>query len=202
MARALRILWRGSGNHSDAPESRAALNWMGTGLAGLVILAVILAAFFPAIETMLPARLPENSLAQVLGLSAALAGLSLGWLVPVRRLFGPLLPWIQQGFVIAGGVDNLLVRPAFAIAHLCNKLESRLYAMTLLTGRMTISIGRSVRFSDEQGIDGLIFSIVKGTLNLGSHARNLQNGLIHRELAITVVLTTVLLSATLIMLFI
>lgn len=202
MARALRILWRRSGTQGDVPGAGAALNWMGTGLAGLVTLAVILAAFFPTIETMLSARLPENSLAQILGLSAALAGLALGWRVPARRLFGFLLPWVQQGFVVAGGVDNLLVRPAFAIAHICEKLESRLYAAALFTGQMSISIARSVRFSDEQGIDGLIFSIVTSTLNLGRRARNLQSGLIHRELAITVVLTTALFSVLLIVLFI
>ncbi len=202
MARALRILWRNGVRQHPATKPTTALNWMGAGLAGLVTLAVILGAAFPTIESALAFHLPENRLAQILGLSAALSGLLLGGLIPARRLLGPLLPWAQRGFILAGGFDNLLVRPAFAIASACEKLEHQLYAMVLTVGQMASNIGRGVRFSDEHGIDGLIFSIVRGTVNLGSHARNLQSGLIHRELAITVVVTGLLFAVTFITLFI
>jgi len=194
MARALRILWRG-----EASENKiVGLNWMGTGLAGLVTLAVILGIAFPTIETALSSQLAESGLARILGLSAALSGLLLGWLMPAHRLLGPLLPWAQRSFAVAGGFDNLLVRPALAIATACEKLERRLYAMALQVGQITINIGRMVRFNDEQGIDGLIFSMVRRTLDLGHRARNLQSGLIHRELAITAVITGILFSITLI----
>ncbi len=195
MARALRILWRGEAK----PRAIAGLGWMAAGLAGLVSLAVILGLAFPSIERLLHARLPENPLfrflPEILGLSAALGGLALGWLLPVRRLLGPLLPWARTGFAIAGGFDNLLVRPAFAIAHRCEQLERALYAGVLAVGRFGTFIGRVARRSDEQGIDGLIFSLVRHTVDLGSRARRLQSGLIHRELAITVVGTAVIFAA-------
>ncbi len=185
MARALSILWHGDSQQRSMPG----LGWMGAGLAGLVILVIILGAAFPSIETLLRASLAEdeNSLAQILGLTAALAGLALGWFIPGQRLLGPLLPWAQRGFAIAGGIDNLVVRPAFAIARGCEKLERSLYTGVLAVGRLGLYVGRGARLGDERGIDGLIFALVRGTVNLGNRARTLQSGLIHREMAISVV---------------
>ncbi|HEX22765.1 MAG TPA: NADH-quinone oxidoreductase subunit L, partial [Chromatiales bacterium] len=202
MARALRILWHGSReNHKIV-----GLYWMGAGLAGLVTLAVILGVTFPAIETLLNIRLPENTPTrfppEIFGLGAAVGGLMLGWFVTARRLLGPLLPWAQQGFTIAGGFDNLMVRPAIAIARGCERLERILYAGVLAVGRLGLDIGRAVRRNDEQGIDGLIFSLVRNTVELGSRARSLQSGLIHREMAITVVGTVFILTALLLALLV
>ncbi len=202
VARALRILWQGKGKKHDI----AGLGWMAAGLAGLVTFAVILGTAFPSIETLLNTRLPENTLSgflpEILGLSAALGGLTLGWFVPVRRLLGSLLPWAQQGFVIAGGFENLMVRPAFAIAHGCEKLERALYAGVLAVGQLGLEIGRTVRRNDEQKIDRTIFSFVRGTVNLGEKARTLQSGLIHRELAISAVASATILAFTLIALLV
>ena len=192
MARALRILWRGEAK----PSVTAGLGWMGAGMGGLVTLAVVLGIAFPSIKTLLNAQLPENPIYQylpeILGLAAALSGLALGWLVPMRRLLGPLLPWSQRGFAIAGGFDRLMVQPAFALARACEKLERGLYAAVLAVGRSGLNIGRAVRRNDEQGIDGIIFSFVRATINLGSKARTLQSGLIHRELAISTVASAIL----------
>ncbi len=193
MARALHILWRGERQQRDI----AGLGWMGAGLAVLVTLAVILGVAFPSIETLLHGSMPESRLAQILGLSAALAGLTLGWFVPVRRLLGPLLPWAHQGFAIAGGFDTWVVRPAFAIARSCERLERGLYAGVLAVGQLGLTLGQVVRRSDDKGIDGLIFSLVRGTVELGGRARTLQSGLIHREMAITVVGTALILAALL-----
>ena len=194
MARALRILWRGK----SAGRPIAGLGWMAAGLAGLVILGAVLGAAFPSIETVLNARLPENTLAQILGLSAALGGLTLGWFIPGQRLLGGLLPWAQRGFAIAGGFDNWIVRPAFAMARACARLERVLNEGVLAVGRLGLSIGRMTRKGDDQGIDGLIYSLVRGTIRLGNNARALQSGLIHREMALTAVGTALILTALLI----
>lgn len=193
VARALRILWQGKGK----PHYIFGLGWMTAGLAGLVTFAVILGAAFPAIETLLNVHLPENKLSlflpEILGLSAALIGLTLGWLVSAKRLLGPLQNWAQQGFVIAGGFDNLMVRPALAIASQCEALERKLYEMVLATGRLGLTIGRAARRNDEQGIDKMIFSFVQGAINLGAKARTLQSGFIHKELAISTVTSVLIL---------
>ncbi len=191
MARALHILWRGK------PRRRpvTGLAWMAAGMAGLVTLAALLGAAFPSIESLLDTPLNEPLLAQLLGLAAALTGLALGWFIAIPRLLGALLPWAQRGFVIAGGMDNLMVRPAFAIARGCERLERILYDAVLGVGHLGMRIGRGTRFNDERGIDGMIFSLVRNTVSLGGQARRLQSGLIHREMAITVITTALILGA-------
>jgi len=198
MARALRILWQGE----RRIQRIEGLGWMGGGLAVLVALAVTLGAAFPSLEALLHQSPPENILAQVFGLGAALGGLALGWFIAVPRLLGPVLPWARRGFAIAGGFDAWMVRPALAVARRCERLERGLYNGVLAMGRFGLDIGRAVRHSDERGIDGLIFSMVRGTLELGNRARNLQSGLIHREMAITVVGTALILATLIIALLI
>jgi len=193
MARALRILWQKK-NHSQPVSG---LVWMGAGMAGLVTLAVILGVAFPAMESLLNTPLPDNTQAMfvpvMLGLGAALSGLLLGWFIPVSRLLGPLLPWSRRGFALAGGFDNLMVRPVLALARACEKLERLLYAGVLATGRAGLQLGRLARRNDEQGIDRIIFSFVRGTISLGGKARILQSGLIHKELAISMIVSAVFL---------
>lgn len=215
MARALRILWRGERQQRPI----AGLDWMGTGLAALVSLAVVLGLAFPSIEGLMANRLHESSTAQIAGVGAALTGLALGWFVGGQRLLGPLLSWAQQDFIIAGGMDAWVVRPVLAVAQACEQfenklyravlmlarpalvlarasrqLESRLYSAVLALGRLNCGIGRGVRMSDERGIDGLIFGLVRGSLALGAQVRTLQSGLIHRELAMSVLGTAVILA--------
>jgi len=198
MARALHILWRGEKQTREI----AGLQWMGAGLAVLVILAAILGFTFTTIETLLNNHLDESTLAQILGLSAALSGLALGWFIPAKRLLGPLRPWAQQSFAITGGFDVWLVKPAFAIARSCEQVERGLYATVLAIGRLGLRLGLAARFSDERGIDGLIFSLVNNTIELGNRARTLQSGLIHREMAITVVGTAFILVSALLALLV
>jgi len=198
MARALRILWQGSAQKKPL----SGLLWMGASLAGLVTLVIVLGATFAAIETSLAMPLAGNMMAAVLGLSATLSGLLLGWFIPVQTLMGPLFASAKQSFSIAGGFDNLCVRPAFAIANACEKLERRLYTAVLAVGQMGIRIGHVTRRSDEQGIDRFIFALVRHTIDFGNRARALQSGLIHKELAIATVVTAALFVVTLLALII
>jgi NADH-quinone oxidoreductase subunit L len=198
MARALHTLWRGEKQIGEI----AGLRWMSIGLAVLVTLAVILGFGFTSIESLLNNHLDETSLAQILGLTAALSGLALGWFIPAKHLLGPLQPWAQKGFEISGGFDAWMVKPAFAIARGCQHLEKILYSSVLAIGRYGIKIGQAARFSDERGIDKMIYSLVNNTIELGNRARRLQSGLIHREMAITVVVTMLILISTLLALLV
>ena len=189
MARALRILWQRPKEHNTLQKTLIGLTWMSAGLAGLVFFVVILGATFSAIESSLEMPLSANLMAEIFGLSAALTGLLLGWFIPSEKLLGPLRQHANQGFSIAGGFDNLCVRPAFIIAQACEKLEAQLYRGVLAIGQSGIYIGQLARLSDDKGIDRFIFSIVDRTVALGSHARRLQSGLIHREMAITAMVT-------------
>ena len=183
MGRALRVLWTGDPGDTPAP-----IPLMAAGMAVLVALAVLLGAVFAPLERMLGAEMAQAGLAApALGLAAALSGLALGWLVPVTGLLRGLLPWAERGFVVAGGMDALMVRPALAIATGCERLERRLYDAVLALGRASLSLGQSARRADRDAIDAAIFGLVDRTVILGARARRLQSGFIHRELAITAV---------------
>jgi NADH-quinone oxidoreductase subunit L len=208
MGRALRVLWIGDPGASPEP-----IPMMAAGMAALVALAVVLGTVFVPLEQLLDAEMAEAGLAApVLGLGAALSGLALGWFVPVARLLGGLLPMAQGGFVVAGGIDGLVLRPALAISAACEQLEQRilsivygightafglttfiaaverwLYSAVLAIGRANLSLGQSARRTDRDGIDAAIFGLVRRTIETGARARRLQSGFIHRELAITTV---------------
>jgi NADH-quinone oxidoreductase subunit L len=181
MGRALQVLWRGAAEPKTAP-----IPWMMAGMGVLAVLAAILGLGFGPLERLLGAEMPPPGLiAPLLGLSAALSGLALGWLVPPARLLGALLPLARDGFAMAGGMDGLMLRPALAIAATCERLEQRLYNLVLAIGRLNLSLGRASRASDERGIDRFIFALVRRTIEMGGRARRLQSGLIHREMALT-----------------
>jgi len=195
MARALHVLWDTEKQNESAEQynkcidSRTDLKWMGAGLSGLVLFVIFLGLTFSAIETSVDTKLSTSILAEVLGLTAAISGLLLGWFIPVKTLMGPLLEKANNGFSIAGGFDNLCVRPTYAIASACEKLERRLYNGVIAIGHFGMTVAHITRHSDEQGIDRFIFSVVRNTVELGGRARRLQSGLIHREMAITTVVT-------------
>jgi len=199
MARALATLWHRPSN-AAAPVATGGtgntdLRWMGWGMAALVALAAVLGAGFPALERLLNTEITTGTLALTLGLGAALGGLVLGWFVSSARLMGPLLHWAQDGFAIAGGMDNLVARPMLALARGCNAFETGLYETVLAVGRGAMRIGRATRQTDEAGIDGGIFAFVRATVATGTRARHLQSGLIHREMAITIVATGIIAAA-------
>ena len=220
MARALRLLWQGSGETGAVAGS----TWMRAGIWGLVIPAAALGLAFGPIEGILdlPTREAEGTGAVLLGLLAAVVGLALGWLVSAPRLLGPVYPWAQRGLAVGGGLTAGVGRPAMAVARGCEHLEGHLYAAVLGVGRGGLMIARGgerleqglysavlgfghinlavahlVRVGDERRIDGLIFALVSGVRALGARARTLQSGLIHHSLAISAVATAV----TLVILF-
>ncbi|MCF6326654.1 MAG: NADH-quinone oxidoreductase subunit L [Devosiaceae bacterium] len=224
MARAVGQLWRGSGEevkpnseNSNASSISPDMRWMGIGMAGPVFLAIVLGVTFVPLEEMLGKEPELSTLAMAFGLGAAVFGLLLGWFFKPKQLLGPLLGWAQNGFIIAGGMDNLVVRPAMAMARACNVVDQQLYnlalkignsmmsfargtnimdiglyAAVLAFGNSMMSLGRVTRFSDEKGIDGAIFGFASITFATGKLARLLQSGLIHRELALSIIATGIL----------
>ena len=209
VARALRLLWRGS---RDAEEEHVAgLTWMGAGLAGLAFLAAVLGFGVDPVGRLLGEHVPEDLVSLVLGLIAAGAGLLVGWGIPARRLLGPVHGTAQDGFRLSGGLDGLVVAPTVALARWSDALDRGIQAGVLGLGRAMLQVSRgsstvdaglhrgiedvggaaittaaATRTTDERGIDGLIERLVNGTRRLGSEARQLQTGLVHRELLLAV----------------
>ncbi len=182
IGRALRLLWRGDARG----EPVAGIRWMGAGLAGLAALAATLGLALPPLAHLIGAGLPEGVLAAILGLAAALAGLALGWFVPAGRLLGPLRGFAETGFRVGGGFDGLVARPTLALARAADAFDRGIHAGVLAVGQGALAVAAASRFTDDRGIDGLIAALVRGTRELGSRARTLQSGLVHKELLLAV----------------
>ena len=193
VARALRLLWRGETEAEPEDRRVAGAAWMGAGLATLVVLAVVLGAAVAPLGALLGAELPEFGLtallgvASVSGLAAAVSGLLVGWFVPAGRLLGPALGLAKKGFEIDGGFDGLVARPALALARASARFDDGVvHAAVRAVGRGGLAVAGATRLADERGIDGLIRALVRGTRVLGGRARELQSGLVHRELLLAV----------------
>ena len=209
MGRALKVLWSGT---AETPRDPVPL--MAVGMGVLVVLAATLGLAFKPLEEFLSAHLAEPGWAvPAMGLAVGLAGLALGWLLAPARLLGPLLAPARNGFPLAGGMDALVVHPALALARLCDRLdawiirrvvlgaivagaqalsrrieraEDRLLALVHAVGRLNLSLGQISLRTDRDTIDRAIFGLVDRTIALGTRARRLQSGFIHREMALTV----------------
>jgi NADH-quinone oxidoreductase subunit L len=166
---------------------------MGAGLASLAALAAVLGVAVAPLGVLLGAELPGFGLAALLGLAsvaglaAAVGGLLVGWFVPAGRLLGPALAPAAEGFRIAGGFDGLVARPALELARLSARFdEGVVHAAVRAVGRGGLVVALWTKLADERGIDGLIAALVRGTRDLGGRARELQSGLVHRELLLAV----------------
>ncbi len=182
VARALRLLWQGEGRGGTI----AGAGVMGTGLAGLAVLAAVLGIAVDPLGRLIGEEIPRDLVSLASGLVAALAGLLLGWFVSADRLLGPLRGPAEEGFRVGGGFDGLVAQPALAVAHTAVLFDRGIHKGVLAIGQLGLALARASRLIDEKGIDGLIFALVRGTRKLGSRARGLQTGLVHRELLLAV----------------
>jgi NADH-quinone oxidoreductase subunit L len=180
MARALRLLWFGE----PRPAVVTASGWM---LGGLLILATLSLVLGPALRPMvnfLGGELPESSAGLVLGLTATVAGLLIGWFTPAIHLPGSLRASAEVGFRVGAGWLDFAVRPALVVAGRGNRLEAVLNAAVLDVGTAALGMAWATRQLDERGIDALISELVTSVRALGERARRLQSGLVFRELAL------------------
>ncbi|MGF1472686.1 MAG: NADH-quinone oxidoreductase subunit L, partial [Rubrobacteraceae bacterium] len=182
VARALRLLWKG--DKQDEPV--AGILPMGSGLAGLVALAVVLGFALTPLAHLVGGQIPGDTTTMVLGTALALGGLALGWFVPAGSLLGPLRAPGEKGFRIGGGFRQFVAQPALAAANALNALDDGIHRGVLGVGRAGLALAEASRLVDEQGIDRFIFALVRGTRDLGRRARRLQTGLVHKELLLAV----------------
>ncbi len=209
MGRALNVLWTG-----EAGPARTPVPFMAIGMGVLVALAAGLGLSFGALEHVLGAEIEKTGwIVPAMGLAVGLGGLALGWRVAPARLLGPLLAPAQNGFTVAGGMDGFILRPSLSIAAACEAFEQRLLAaqiglirnlglgaarlvdrgdgqlfgFSIWIGQQSLRLGRGTRSMDTNRIDVAIFGLVRRITAAGTRARRLQSGLIHRELALTVI---------------
>lgn len=206
VGRSLRLLLQANG-HAQQNEDVPGLIWMGTGLVGLTALAVLAGLSERWLSEHLAVELPEGTRALVLGVAAALAGLAVGWLQPAASWLGSVKSMAASGFRIGDGFTGLVVRPSLALARVTDRLDHAIHDFVLGAGGGGVGVGARVveidgqlhaliqdvgglgltlsalaRRLDEDGIDTLLGGLVQQARALGSQARKVQTGRIHREM--------------------
>jgi len=212
MAKAVKLLWSGSAHSIAVHGSKS----MSIGFITLVIFAAILGFTFKWVENVLAQPLELDFYAMSLGLISALSGILLGWYISDKKILGVMIKPARTGFAIAGGIDKWIVRPTLVIANICDTLEKYLYRLALNIGKMTVKIAHDKVYgilenylyqlalgvgkiavkiaqlsksTDNQWIDKFIYFMVRMFIKFSHYARAIQSGLIHRELALSAIIT-------------
>ena len=210
IARACRLLWRRGEATGHAAGASNATTWMSTGLGALAVLAAVLGLGLEPFAELLETEMPENVTGVVIGLLAAAGGLVLGWKVPATRLFGKAIETARTGFRVRQGWTTFMVAPALALARGADQMDRGIHATVLgvgrralgtavaadradaqvhegvlLVGRASLDVADATQALDAEGIDGAIRGLVAGTRQWGLRVRQLQTGLVHRELLLT-----------------
>lgn len=177
MARAVCMLWRGSGETRPVAGS----TWMSVGIWGLVVPASALGLAFGPIEATLDlaGAEAEGTGAVLLGLLATVGGVALGWLVPAPRLLGPVYPWARRGLAVGGGLTAWVGRPAMAVARGCERLEHHLYAAVLNIGRGGLIMARLVRSNDESRLYPAVLHVGRAGLAMARQVRSNDERRLH-----------------------
>lgn len=211
IGRACRLLWRANDSEVPAAQDTGTMTWMGIGLGVLALLAAGLGIVLAPLGRVLGDEIPEEAIGMVLGMLAALTGLLVGWGVPVTRLLGSSIPTVAAGLRIGGGWSQAVAHPALMVGHGADRMDQiihagvhgagqralriasrsrvtdeRLHHGVGLVGRSSLLVARASQSLDRDRIDGLIAGIVSQTWRFGLLARQLQTGLVHRELLIAV----------------
>ncbi len=209
MGRALHLLRK---SKNETVHKTGGIRYMQTGMAVLVTV-VLGAGFFlkPAIH-FIHLEMPHATAAIISGIAAAILGLTAGWLFLSKSFKGKTAAFIRNNYSIAGGYQHLVVEPFLKLARFFNRIETgidysvqfsgkffygfstQLFRLDKVVGnlvqavgRINLQVGRLTRLSDESGLDQFIQSISQYVKNLGSESRKLQNGLVHREMLLSVI---------------
>ncbi|MEZ4570226.1 MAG: proton-conducting transporter membrane subunit [Thermomicrobiales bacterium] len=213
IGRGLRLLWFGESEH----ESPAGLSWMLAGLAATSGATVVLAAGVRPFESYLDAHIPIHVATVVLSVLATGLGLAGGWLVATEERRSVLEPIDAVRARLTGLQQPLVIEPALRLAASCDRVDTwlqrrveavgsaSLYLSGLVqrvddrdhagveaTGRAAMSTGWLTRRTDDDGIDRFIAWMVADVRKLGGRAREIQTGLISRELAYSAAAVAVL----------
>jgi NADH-quinone oxidoreductase subunit L len=222
MGRAFGILWKG---HSEPEEKPKKLPWMHLGFLTLVT-AVIAGWLFldPLVESS-GFSIPKDNIAMISGLGAAFLGLAAGWFATAPIFKTQVWMFFRDNYPVAGGYTNVIVQPFQMLATGANLIEQFLLqsvfeigkaflmlarwlanvpdrAMAFVIdqiGTFNLNIGQWSQITDDRGIVEWIAGLVASIQRLGQYGRNIQSGLVHRELAWSVygmILALIILSLT------
>ena len=202
IGRAGRLLWTGPAR--PAPQD---IGLMRAGLLGLLGFVVAGGFFLPGVMGFAGFALPEATVAQLTGLTAAALGLGVGWLLPVADFESPALNFARRDYPLAGGYAALVGRPVLALAAGCARFDTslsqfvaglgraglalaghgaaadqRLSQLPAYLGQTGTRLAALARQTDDAGISAAVRAVSAGVRRGGQLSRRTQSGLIHREL--------------------
>ncbi|WP_347160332.1 NADH-quinone oxidoreductase subunit 5 family protein [Pontibacter chitinilyticus] len=214
MARAVRLLYTGTAAKPEVERLRR----MQLGLVALVVVVAFGGIFLERVALFAGYEIPTAGIAKIGGLAAALAGLAVGWYIRSARVFGGATGFLQKNYPVLGGYSALVAAPAMQVAYWCAAFDRQLHAFVLkagaaanvfsqlaktidsafrdvtwITGTESLSLGRYLRRLDDEGLEAGVSGVAASVKKLGKQARQLQSGLVHRELLWSVAGVAVLL---------
>ncbi len=202
MGRAIRILWKGQAEINRIQK----INWMRTGLVALVLVVAAGGLFLEPVVQFAAYEIPQNTMAQISGIAAALAGLAAGWLTNTVALIGKPVHFLQNNYQLSSGYQGLVAKPALQLAVWCDQADKYLHKAVLKTGgafvgiaklaniidlfgnycigqagKFGLRVGHLSRSTEEAGTDW-IARLTSSVKSLGTYGKKLQTGMVHQEL--------------------
>ncbi len=209
MGRALQLIRKKEGKE---PVHVPKINWMRSGMAVLVLVILAGGFFLKPVVKFMNFEMPHSVAAIVAGVSAAVAGLVVGWFFFSKEFKSRIAEFVRNNYAIAGGYKKWVVFPVMQIAHFFNfvekgldtavqftgelfylvstsffQLDQLVERLTRFLGRFNLRLGQWTNSSDEAGLEEAIAGITQTIKNLGRQGQKLQNGLVHREMLWSVI---------------
>ncbi|TVZ28633.1 NADH-quinone oxidoreductase subunit L [Gillisia sp. Hel_I_86] len=212
VAKALNRLWNGK---TQKPEIKG-LSLLRSGLLGLVFIVLLGGFFLEKLVLSGDYIFPKDSLSKYLGLGLTFLGLLMGWVYREKWLSERVKKSIGENYPVFGGYQKLIVQPVLWLADVLSDFDRKISVFVQNIGRAGLFFSRKNDILDKWvnratwaiGISWLIFSkinkifddkILKGvenigywTLKTGARGKKWQSGMVHKELAISVVALLIL----------
>lgn len=204
MSRAMGILWKGDTKELEIP---AGIKWMQTGLFAMVLFVAGGGLFLHKMVEMAHYTIPKDEIAKIGGLLVAIVGIISGWMATYKKIDRPLISFISNNYPIGGGYRTLVAQPVLKLAVYCSRADQYLHAAIVKIGSGALKLAALMRTSaqtihkgvlgvgkfglsladwsyqsDQKGINELIAGLTGRIKALGQYGRQIQSGLVHKEL--------------------
>ena len=207
MGKAVSRLWHGENKTTTQAVPKRML-------AVLFILIVFIVAggfFLEPLVNSAGYTISSDTISIVAGITAAIAGLSVGWFLKENWFEGKSWSVVRDNYSIAGGYQKLIAEPVLKladvfytidllllsftqqagafflhVAHSARKTDNIVYRIMNAVGETGLQLSNVSRTMEEKGVEAGVYGISSSIKESGRLSRKLQTGLVHKELVITV----------------
>lgn len=204
---AVRWLWKGKAEKPSISKKHLML----TGIFILIILVIAGGFGLEPIVKKVGYSIPKGLWSMVLGLIAALLGLLTGWFYRENWLSGSFTKFSRENYALAGGYQNLVVKPTLKTADFFQHIDTLILKFIERIGYFGLNLSQTISKADQNvktvvweiGNSGIrlssfsqifdlkilncIKTIASSIKESGYYGKKWQSGLVHKELAITII---------------